>query len=475
MTGARAPGASEGAAPPSREVVPEWAAAPDGPGAGPRFVVRREYFGALVYDRETLTYVPYDAGAAALLLARLPGAPPPRPPTGDEAAFLAGLAAEGLLDGDGRLRARLVDDRAAPDRLSAPLTCYLGATAGCNLACGHCQAGSAPGPLGALPLPLARRLFDELRGLGCGLVHVTGGEPMLHPDFLPALDLALERGLNVLLTTNGTLVTDALAEALAARALRCVSVSLDGPTPAIHDAVRGEGALARALEGLARLARRRPTGVTATLTPALVPALADLVALCERAGAASLTLRPALPAGRAAARPDLLPSYEEFLRAIDALDRLQARASIPLFHPPPVPHEATTAHVLERFGCVAGNLVCSVGPTGQVSPCALLGPEFDAGDLAGTTLHALWAAGPSFARLRALEGTEACWSCRHYDRCGGGCRARALAAGRGLDDPDPWCAWAPRDEVARAETPAGEGPRPLPLAPAGGRAGDRAP
>ncbi|MEZ6183592.1 MAG: SPASM domain-containing protein [Planctomycetota bacterium] len=101
--------------------------------------------------------------------------------------------------------------------------------------------------------------------------------------------------------------------------------------------------------------------------------------------------------------------------------------------------------MLERFGCVAGNLVCSVTPRGQVSPCALLGPEFDSGDLATQGLHALWSQGAGFTRLRALEGNSDCWSCKHYDSCGGGCRARALAAGRGLDDPDPWCHYEPRE------------------------------
>lgn len=428
-----------------RGTVPQWSSAPVGPDAGPRFVLRREHFGALVYDRETLSYAPYDEEATALLLARVHG---PVPATADAAGFLGGLEAEGLLAG-GRLAARVVADRRLDGVLSAPLTVYLGATQGCNLACGHCQAGSGPGPLGALSPDLMRRLFRELHDLGCGLVHVSGGEPLLHPELLAATDEAFRLGLNVLVTTNGTLVTDALADGLAARPFRCVSVSIDGPDAATNDAVRGPGSLARALEGLAKLARRRPTGVTTTLTPALVEKLPALVARCVEAGAASITLRPALPSGRARERTELLPSFDEFARAIAALDALQVTSPIPLFHPPPVPHQHTSALILERFGCVAGNLVCSVGATGQVSPCALLGPEFDAGAFGERSLHDLWARGGSFERLRAVQGNPLCWSCKHYDHCGGGCRARALFAGAGLDGPDPWCSWEPREAGAR--------------------------
>ena len=273
-----------------RAIVPAWAQAP---GVGPRYVHRPEWFGALVYDRETCQYMPYDARAAALLLGAAPA---------DEAerAFAAGGAREGLLDAAGRPTARVTPARAAPGRLSAPLTVYLGATAGCNLACQHCQA-DAGGPAGAaLPLELARSLFRDQAEAGCMQVHVTGGEPTLHPALLALLDAALGHELNVLLTTNGLAVTPALAEALADRALRCVSVSVDGADAASNDALRGAGAFEGALRGLGLLARHGPVGVTATFTPALAGRLEELARRCVDAGAASLTLRPALPAGRAA-------------------------------------------------------------------------------------------------------------------------------------------------------------------------------
>ncbi len=431
-----------------REIVPSWDDAPSGPDAGPRHVLRREYFGALVYDRETCQYVPYDVEATELLLARARG--PRAPADATEAAFLETLVREEVLDARGELRARVVADRSATGRLSAPLTVYVGATQGCNLACSHCSSGSSPGPLGALDEGLLRRLFGELHEVGCQQVHVTGGEPLLHPGLFPALDEAFRLGLNVLLTTNGTLITEDLADALSARPFRCVSVSFDGPDPASHDLVRGPGAFVRALEGLERLAARRPVGVTATFTSALSGGalsgkLEKLVRLCEEKGASSLSLRPALPAGRA--RLEDLPGQSEFEEATRELDRLQESARIPLFHPPDVPHSATSALVLERFGCVAGNLVCSVTPSGQVSPCSLLGPSFDAGSLRERSFHDLWARGSSFERLRAVEGNADCWSCRHYDHCGGGCRARALAATGDLSAPDPWCKWEPHPSL----------------------------
>ncbi len=429
-----------------REIVPAWDFAPR---AGPRHVLRREYFGSLLYDKETMQYVPYDVEATEFLLrGPLPGPPPLRGGgSAGEGAFRESLIAEGVLDANGALDARVVADRSAPDRLSAPLTVYLGATQGCNLACGHCSTGSGPGALGALDAALMERLFHELHDLGCMQVHVSGGEPLLRPDLLPALEPAFALGLNVLITTNGTLVTDEVAEELAKRPFRTLSVSLDGPAAA-NDLVRGAGSFAPALEGLKRLAKLRPVGVTTTFTPALVGKIEELVALVIESGAASLSLRPALPSGRALAQPWLVAAQKDFLDATKELDRLQETSPIPLFHPPEVPHEKTSAFVLERFGCVAGNLVCSVTPAGQVNPCALLGPRFDAGSLRDHTLHELWTNGRPFTRLRLLEGNGDCWTCRHYDHCGGGCRARALVATGDLDAKDPWCKWEPRPDGA---------------------------
>ena len=46
---------------------------------------------------------------------------------------------------------------------------------------------------------------------------------------------------------------------------------------------------------------------------------------------------------------------------------------------------------------------------------------------------------PSIQRWRQLQAPQKCEDCIVLTGCGGGCRARALAMGQGLDGPDPWC------------------------------------
>src|SRR5262245_23865835 len=123
----------------------------------------------------------------------------------------------------------------------------------CNLTCTHCINASGPREPWLAPLPgdSARRYIDEAAALGVKEVYFTGGEPFLHAEILPLLAYALERVPTTVLT-NGTLIDDAMADALAALAAGArysleVRVSLDDSNPARNDAVRGAGAHRRAL------------------------------------------------------------------------------------------------------------------------------------------------------------------------------------------------------------------------------------
>ena len=132
----------------------------------------------------------------------------------------------------------------------------------CNLTCTHCINASGPREpwLAPIPADVARRFIDEAATLGVKEVYFTGGEPFLHAEILPLLAYALERAPTTVLT-NGTLIDDTVADALAALAAGArysleVRVSLDDPEPARNDAVRGAGAHRRALAAIRRLNAR---------------------------------------------------------------------------------------------------------------------------------------------------------------------------------------------------------------------------
>jgi molybdenum cofactor biosynthesis enzyme MoaA len=132
----------------------------------------------------------------------------------------------------------------------------------CNLQCTHCINASGPRDpwLPSMDAAEVRRHLREAAALGVQEVYFTGGEPFLHPEIVPLLAFALEHAPTTVLT-NGTLIDEAMADALAALAAGSryafeIRVSLDDADRGRNDAVRGRGAFDRALRAIRRLDAR---------------------------------------------------------------------------------------------------------------------------------------------------------------------------------------------------------------------------
>jgi AdoMet-dependent heme synthase len=126
----------------------------------------------------------------------------------------------------------------------------------CNLECVHCFIACSPTnhALKFLAADTVYRFLDEAAALGVREVYFTGGEPFLHKQLLPILARALAVAPATVLT-NGTLITPAVADALAAlqaasRYSLEIRVSLDDVDAHKNDAVRGQGAHAKAVRAL---------------------------------------------------------------------------------------------------------------------------------------------------------------------------------------------------------------------------------
>ena len=123
----------------------------------------------------------------------------------------------------------------------------------CNLACDYCCVRSSPrAEARALPLEDIHRAAAEAPGAGVRELFVTGGEPFLRPDIAEVL-LACARALPTIVLTNGMLFAGKRREALRGlpRDRVAFQISLDSPTPGLHDRHRGQGTWERARTGIA--------------------------------------------------------------------------------------------------------------------------------------------------------------------------------------------------------------------------------
>ena len=133
---------------------------------------------------------------------------------------------------------------------------FLELTMTCNSRCFHCGSRCEPGVPSGLPkeaylqvLREVRDNFDQRHMMLC----ITGGEPMLYPDFFELMGEAKDMGFRWGMTTNGTLITREKARLLRETGMVTVSVSIDG-LEKTHDRQRGlPGGYRLAMEGIQNL------------------------------------------------------------------------------------------------------------------------------------------------------------------------------------------------------------------------------
>jgi MoaA/NifB/PqqE/SkfB family radical SAM enzyme len=229
----------------------------------------------------------------------------------------------------------------------------------CNLPCRHCfvpRENQEPGLDVLIPLLLQASLN------GCRKVLLTGGEPLLRPD-LEAIISACA-GTDMLVDLNSNLITldEQRARRLQEAGLGEVSVSLHGDRTS-HDWLCGRtGCYDRTLQAIKiLLGLGIPVDVHGALWEGSLPALPELVHLCENLGVASLTLFQIIPVehGHSAADEYSLSRVEAWEQITD----LRAQVNLPIRTIglcPPDPAE-----------CVMGTSLFGIDASLHLSPCLL--------------------------------------------------------------------------------------------------------
>jgi heme b synthase len=343
-------------------------------------------------------------------------------------------------------------------------------TRSCNLHCAHCRASAAGGKYeGELSTRESFRLIDQVREVGNPIIILTGGEPLSRGDVYSIAEYARDKGLRVVMGTNGTLVTPQVAARLKDSGFSRVSVSLDFPTPELQDKFRGQqGAFAAALAGIRSI---RGAGievqVNCTLTRLNIAYLDDLLALALDEGAVAFHPFFLVPTGRGKGLGDVeldAGEYESALnwiydRQLDLKDRIffkptdaphylrvvsqRAKHDAAKTGASPTPHRHPgSANSISR-GCMAGSGFCFISHTGQVQGCGYL--DLAAGNIRNQPFGDIWRDSQLFRQLRDLSAIKGkCGICEYKSICGG-CRARAYETTGDYLEAEPYCIHQPRD------------------------------
>ncbi len=150
---------------------------------------------------------------------------------------------------------------------AGPRRVHLVLTERCNLHCLSCFMGQTPAQNREKEVPdeLLLRLVEDAIRLGAEEVYLVGGEVFVRRELTLALmEKVKKAGLRGDLTTNATLIDEDGARRIVEMGWDRLQVSIDGPTPALNDAIRPPaGSLLRTLRGVERIqAWKERLGVT---------------------------------------------------------------------------------------------------------------------------------------------------------------------------------------------------------------------
>ncbi|MBT9131956.1 MAG: Antilisterial bacteriocin subtilosin biosynthesis protein AlbA [Syntrophomonadaceae bacterium] len=325
-------------------------------------------------------------------------------------------------------------------------------TNACNLGCIHCY-----GAFGELTnvkmmsLDDMEKISSEAYEVGIRMVDVTGGEPLLHPNFFQVMDCLNEKFPIIALITNGTLVDKSVVSKLKKyENLRSVSISLHSTTSTYHDGFTGEkGSWEKALNAIKMLIQAGiPTRIAMIVTPHNLPHIEEMFSLKRKLKAFEILPQAIYPVGRAEHLQEsgimLFPHHEnsaeekkrrqEFLETLSrVVDKYVENGEI---------RAAPKKELLDlqkiKRNCGLGHAMWTVDVDGCVRPCAMMPNDMY---MLGNILEESAEKIQSNEKCKKLSYLDAphptiCQSCQYVGFCAG-CVLRGLLLAKSFEG----CEW----------------------------------
>ncbi|MBL6933604.1 MAG: heme d1 biosynthesis radical SAM protein NirJ [Rhodospirillales bacterium] len=367
----------------------------------------------------------------------------------------------------------------------------------CNLTCKHCYAISADKDFpGELSRQQVFDVMDDLKGFKVPALILSGGEPLLRPDFYEISRRAKSLGFYAGLSTNGTLIDESQIDEIDDIGYDYVGVSIDGMRDT-HDRFRRlDGAFEKSMHGV-RLCRDRgmKVGLRFTMTQDNAAELGDMLDLLDREKVDRFYFSHLNYAGRgnhnrkddaffkmtrqamdtlfARCLEDIRKGEpKEFVTGNNDADGVYLLLWIEKNFPEHADH--MRQKLVQWGGNASGVNVANIDNVGEVHPDTMWW-HYNLGNVKERPFSEIWAdtSDPLMAGLksrpRSLKGR--CAACCHFDICGGNTRVRADQI---TGDPwaeDPAC-YLDDDEIGLSGDESAERVAVTPFSASRGRNGE---
>ena len=311
--------------------------------------------------------------------------------------------------------------------ISYPYTIGWGITNRCNYSCKHCNMDSGVAYEDELSYKEACLIIDEFVNNDVKNICFTGGEPFSRTDFLDICEYAIQKGLFVCVTSNGSLITENMINNHLYK-FQLIRISLDGVNAEQHDYFRNKkGAYKKAVNSIKLLVNSGcNVGVVTCVSKLNFNNLEEIASLISSMGVKKWFLPLLSPSGRGANIQDLsLEPLEvkEFIIKISSFQKkynLQIGVDLP--YAVMLNDKRFADDSLIYGNCAAGITQIMIFPNGDVSPCFAM--KINCGNVRSNSISDIWLHNDVFVKFRdksLLKGK--CRECEFLRQCGGGCRA----------------------------------------------------
>ena len=307
-------------------------------------------------------------------------------------------------------------------------------TMACNMRCGHCGSQCTDRHPDELTNDEALQLCDDLAELGLKVVTLSGGEPLMRPDWADIAKRLSQNGIIPNIISNGWLVDDAVIDKALDAGINTIAVSLDG-TSNIHDTIRKKGSFDRVMKALEAMQKRGfASSVATTVMKLNLPILPELKKIIQDKGVVQWQFQLGMPMGNLGENKENVVEPAQINDVIDFVHDVMKEGKIRAYLADNIGYytnksveinQAITGEETAWSGCSAGKNVIGILHDGRITGCTSLRDEsFIEGSIRETPLKELWSRHGAFAWNRDLSReklTGFCKKCRYGDICLGGC------------------------------------------------------
>ena len=311
-------------------------------------------------------------------------------------------------------------------------------TSKCNLACRHCYTARFPKKK-ELDEEQALDLVESMANSGIRHIGFSGGEVFLRQDALRIMKRAFELGMSTSVVTNGSLLTEEVAQELADSEV-FTFLSIDGARKETHERIRGSGTwsfVTAAVEKLQKFSVRFRTIMA--VSKLNYTEVSSYLSLAQEMGALAGCLIPVMPAGRAS--KELILQPDEMVTVLQSVDETanELRFPVSLWCTPFAKLVVKSSYV-SSDSCRQPNGEVDLDPQGNVLLCDVI--DIKLSNVRDKSFWEAWQEQETNSLAKSLtkpELTGPCLDCPLGKDCLGGCFARAQLMTGDIHAPDPLC------------------------------------